>query len=140
MAEERIHTHPLRYYVWLPLVKITDMWMRPRTELLPPDSRWYAFTDDLKWLTLSLGLGLMNLLYVTGALAGFLRHWRSIAWVGLAVIFILLRSLFLGTMENPEARYTLESFPAVIWLASALWAGVGRQQAISSLQMPAQRG
>ena len=132
MATERIHTHPLRYYVWLPLLKITDMWMRPRTELLPPDSRWYAFTDDLKWLTLSLGLGLINLLYVAGGLAGFLRHWRSIAWVGLAVIFILLRSFFLGTMENPEARYTLESFPAVIWLASALWVSCTSSQARES--------
>jgi 4-amino-4-deoxy-L-arabinose transferase-like glycosyltransferase len=131
MAEERIQTRPLRYYAWLPLVRITDMWMRPRTELLPPDSRWYAFTDDLKWLALSLGLGLINLLYVAGAFAGFVRHWRSIAWVGLAVIFILLRSFFLGTMENPEARYTLESFPAVIWLASALWMSVQGSEPVS---------
>jgi len=122
MAVERIGTHPLRYYVWLPIVKITDMWMRPRTELLPPDSRWFEFTDDPQWIVLAVGLGAINLFYVILALLGLFR-WRQIAWVGLPVTFILLRSLFLGTMENPEARYTLESYPALIWIASAVWMG-----------------
>jgi hypothetical protein len=31
----------------------------------------------------------------------------------------VLRSLFLGSLENPEPRYTLECFPAVILAASA---------------------
>jgi hypothetical protein len=122
MAEERIRSHPFRYYVWLPLVKITDMWMRPRTELLPPDSRWFEFTDDPQWILLAVGFGVINLLYVILALLGLMR-WRQIAWVGLPVTFIVLRSLFLGTMENPEARYTLESYPALIWIASAVWIG-----------------
>ena len=122
LAQERIRSHPFRYYVWLPLVKITDMWMRPRTELLPPDSRWYEFTDDPQWMALSVGLGFINLLYVAAGFCGLFR-WRDIALVGLPVTFILLRSLFLGTMENPEARYTLELYPALIWLASAVWMG-----------------
>jgi len=29
--------------------------------------------------------------------------------------------LFLGTLENPEPRYTLECYPAVILLASAMF-------------------
>ena len=44
---------------------------------------------------------------------------RPIRWLGLFILFILLRSLFLGTLENPEPRYTLECYPAVIVLASA---------------------
>src|SRR4029077_17250561 len=67
LTEERIRTHPLRYYVWLPALKIADMWLRPRTELLPPDSRWYDFTDDPQWIVLSVSLGLLNLLYVIAA-------------------------------------------------------------------------
>jgi 4-amino-4-deoxy-L-arabinose transferase-like glycosyltransferase len=123
LAAERIRARPLRYYLWLPALKIVDMWLRPRTELLPPDSRWYEFNDDTRWVVLAVGLGVLNLFYVGAALAGFGFEHRRIAWVGLPVLFIVLRSLFLGTMENPESRYTLECYPAVILLASALWAG-----------------
>jgi hypothetical protein len=96
------------------------MWLRPRTELLPPDSRWYEFEDDTKWLVLAIGLGVLNLFYVLAAIAGFVRG-RPIAWVGLGLSYVVLRSLFLGTMGNPEQRYTLECYPVVILLASALW-------------------
>ena len=123
LAAERISAHPLRYYLWLPALKIIDMWCRPRTELLPPDSRWYEFTDDLKWQVLAISLGVFNLLYLIAAAAGLAFRYRQIAWIGLPVLLIVLRSLFLGTLENPESRYTLECYPAVILLASALWAG-----------------
>jgi 4-amino-4-deoxy-L-arabinose transferase-like glycosyltransferase len=120
LADERIRAHPLRYYVVLPTLKIADMWLRPRTELLPPDSRWYEFDDDTKWLVLAIGLGIVNLLYVLAAVVGLIRGGR-IAWVGLPLAYVALRSLFLGTIENPEARYTLELYPCVILIASALW-------------------
>ena len=124
LAEQRIHTHPVRYYVVLPALKIVDMWLRPRTELLPPDSRWYDFEDDTKWIILAVGLGVVNLAYVIAAAAGLIRG-APIAWVGLPISYIVLRSLFLGSMGNPETRYTLECYPCLILLASALW-GVRR--------------
>jgi hypothetical protein len=120
LADERIRSHPMRYYVVLPALKIADMWLRPRTELLPPDSRWYEFDDDTKWLALAIGLGVVNLLYLTAAIAGLIRG-GPVAWVRLPVSYIVLRSLFLGTMGNPETRYTLECYPCLILLASALW-------------------
>ena len=120
LANERIHASPLRYYVWLPCLRIADMWLRPRTELFPSDPRWWEFNDDRRWLALSLALGAINLAYVLMGVAGF---WRSPAVfaVGLLVVFLLLRSLFLGTLENPEPRYTLEGYPALIVLASAIF-------------------
>jgi hypothetical protein len=36
----------------------------------------------------------------------------------LLVLFVVLRSGFLGTLENPEPRYTLEMYPIVIVLAA----------------------
>jgi 4-amino-4-deoxy-L-arabinose transferase-like glycosyltransferase len=120
LAAERIHAAPLRYYVWLPAARIADMWLRPRTELFPADPRWWEFNDDKRWLAVSIGFGVVNLLYVVMAGAG-LRRSHKFFGIGLFVLFITIRSAFLGTLENPEPRYTLECFPAVIILASALF-------------------
>jgi len=52
--------------------------------------------------------------------AGFVRG-RATFGIGMLLVFVALRSLFLGSLENPEPRYTLECFPAVIIAASALF-------------------
>jgi len=125
LAAQRIHAAPVRYYVWLPVMRIADMWLRPRTEMFPSDPRWWEFNDDHRWLAVSLVFGVINLFYVVMSCAGLLRS-REIFGIGLFVLFLLLRSAFLGTLENPEPRYTLECYPVVIVLASAL---VGRAAA-----------
>jgi Dolichyl-phosphate-mannose-protein mannosyltransferase len=120
LAAARIQVAPLRYYLWLPAVRIADMWLRPRTELLPSDPRWWEFDDDPIWLTVSIVFGLINLAYIGAAAAGLLRS-RTLPGIGLLVLFLLLRSLFLGTLENPETRYTLECYPVVIVAAAAFF-------------------
>jgi 4-amino-4-deoxy-L-arabinose transferase-like glycosyltransferase len=122
LAAARIRTSPLRYYVCLPAMRIADMWLRPRTELLPSDPRWWEFNDEGRWLAVSIVFGLVNLAYVAAAAAGLL-HWRAFSGVGLFLLFLALRSLFLGTLENPEPRYTLECYPVVIVAAAALFIG-----------------
>jgi hypothetical protein len=121
LAAERIQAAPLRYYLWLPALRIVDMWLRPRTELLPSDPRWWEFNDERPWLAVSIALGLINLAYVGAAAAGLLRS-RALFGIGLFILFLLLRSLFLGTIENPEPRYTLECYPLVIVATAALFA------------------
>ena len=120
LAQERIQASPFRYYLWLPGVRIADMWLRPRTELLPPDPRWWEFNDDLRWIVLALGLALVNVLYLGLGLGGVLCA-RPIPWLGVFLWFIIVRSLFLGSLENPEPRYTLECYPVAILLASAVF-------------------
>ena len=120
LAAERIRRAPLKYYLWLPAVRIADMWLRPRTELFPSDPRWWEFNDDRLWLSVSIGFGIINLLYVGMAAAGYLRC-RHLPWIGLLVLFVMLRSVFLGTLENPEPRYTLECYPVIVFFASALF-------------------
>jgi 4-amino-4-deoxy-L-arabinose transferase-like glycosyltransferase len=122
LAAARIRSAPLRYYLLLPAVRIVDMWLRPRAELLPSDPRWWEFDDEVPWLAVSIVFGLLNLAYVGAAAAGLLRS-REFAGSGLFVLFLLLRSLFLGTLENPEPRYTLECYPVAIVLAAALFIG-----------------
>ncbi len=120
LAAARIQAAPLRYYLWLPAVRIADMWLRPRTELLPSDPRWWEFDDDPVWLTVSIVFGVIGLAYVAAAAAGVWRSRDSLG-LGLFVMFVVLRSLFLGTLENPEPRYTLECYPVVIVMAAAFF-------------------
>src|SRR6202140_1199422 len=125
LAAERIRAHPVRYYVVLPLLRVADMWLRPRTEILPPDVRWWEFHDDTKQSVLAVAFGLLNLAYVAAGLLALIlgqaRRPSGIRWAGLLISFLLLGPAFLGTLENPEPRYTLECYPAIIVLASSLF-------------------
>ena len=127
LAQQRIEHSRFRYYVWLPILRIADMWLRPRIELLPPDPRWWLLEDDVKWMALSLGFGVINLGYFVLAVMGLANGARApspakvMSYLSLLILFILLRSVFLGTLENPEPRYTLECFPAIIVCAAALF-------------------
>jgi 4-amino-4-deoxy-L-arabinose transferase-like glycosyltransferase len=120
IASARIHAAPLRYYVWLPTVRIADMWLRPRTELLPSDPRWWEFNDDPWASTLAISMGVINFLYCLAALAGLVRR-RQLPHLALFLTFVMLRSVFLGTLENPEPRYTLECYPIVALFAAILF-------------------
>jgi dolichyl-phosphate-mannose-protein mannosyltransferase len=120
LADQRIRQAPLRFYAWLPLVRIADMWMRPRTETLPSDTRWWEFNDDPVWSALAVALGIVNLVYVGVAVAGLVRVRWSVP-LGLLLTFVLLRSGFLGSLENPEPRYTLEAYFFVIVMGSVLF-------------------
>ncbi len=120
LAATRIHAAPLRYYAWLPLLRIADMWLRPRAELLPSDSRWWQLDDDPSGSAISLSLGVIGLLYIALAIGGILRGGFA-PGIGLLAIFVIFRSIFLGSLENPEPRYVLECYPVVILLGSALF-------------------
>ncbi len=117
LADQRIRQAPLRYYLWLPLLRIADMWLRPRTETFPSDTRWWEFNDDPRWSALAVALGIVGLVYVALAAAGLAKA-RHIPFLGLLLGFVALRSIFLGTLENPEPRYTLECYPVVVILAA----------------------
>jgi 4-amino-4-deoxy-L-arabinose transferase-like glycosyltransferase len=122
LAKARIRRHPMRYYVWLPALRITDMWLRPRTETLPLNSRWWEFADDTQDSVLATIWGAINLLFIGAAVMGAIRGPRP-RFLALMLLFVLLRSAFLGTLENPEPRYTLECYPVVLLLAGAWMSG-----------------
>jgi 4-amino-4-deoxy-L-arabinose transferase-like glycosyltransferase len=126
LARERVNHNPFRYYIWLPFLRIADMWLRPRTEMMPIESRWWEFSEHESESGFALLWAGINLLYVLAALRGWWK-WRKTAasWgarrlgLGGAVLisFVLLRSAFLGSLEGPEPRYVLECFPVVLALA-----------------------
>ncbi len=128
LANERIRQHPLRYYIELPIFRIADMWVRPRTEMLPVTSRWWEYWNDPHDFTVALVWGALNLLFLLAAVMGVVRGPRP-RYLALMLLFVLLRSAFLGSMENPEPRYTLECYPVVFVLGAAWMAGWKRRAA-----------
>jgi hypothetical protein len=136
LARERTARHPLRTYVWLPAARAITMWFTPRIELLPVSGTIFplarAWAEDRIDLSVTLGFFALNLLYVGLAVWGAVRIWRrsSVARpaVALLIVFILLRTAFLTSLETPEPRYVLVCFPAVIALAAQVFWGRGEPQ------------
>lgn len=116
LARERIMHNPFRYYIWLPILRIGDMWLRPRVAMLPIESRWWEFGSHPGESWFALLWAAINLFFLLAAFRGWL-NWKLGLYGGVLVGFIVLRSVFLGTLENPEPRYVLECFPVVLALA-----------------------
>jgi len=121
LAIQRVEHNPLRYDIWLPVLRMTDMWLRPRTEFLNVETRWWEFSQHPgeSWFAL-LWAGL-NMFYVVAALIGWMRNRLGAAGIFL-VAFVIARTVFLSTLENPEPRYVLECFPMVLALAGSAFA------------------
>jgi hypothetical protein len=117
LAVQRIRAHPFHYYVALPLARIADMMLRPRTEEFDLDVFWWPVGDHPAQTAWAIFLGLINLFYVAAAALAFLR--RRVPWPWMLGGYIVLRCLLLGTMENSEPRYSLECFPIFIVAAAA---------------------
>jgi hypothetical protein len=115
LARERAHSHPFRFYVGLPLLRLADMWLRPRVETFNVALRWWQYDRHPAETRLALYYGALNLAYLVAAFAGALRRPRFLAAM---LGFIALRSLLLVTLEAPEARYTLECFPVLFVMAA----------------------
>jgi hypothetical protein len=148
LAASRVRAHPVRDYLVLPVLRVADMWMRPRTEILPVDPRWWEFNDDVKHSITAVAFGVLNLAYVGAALLAMVRSTSramsrqpglhrigqdfgqdlGLRHSGLLIGFVLLRSALLLTLENPEPRYTLECYPAVIVCAAAYIAQATERQ------------
>jgi 4-amino-4-deoxy-L-arabinose transferase-like glycosyltransferase len=120
LAHERIHDHPLRYYVGLPLLRLVDMWLRPRVEFFNIDLRWWNYAAEGPDTILAYALGAINLGYLVLAAWGALRN-PPLVWA--VVAFTILRCALLLTIEAPETRYTLEWYPMLILFAAIALAG-----------------
>jgi len=121
LAIERVEHNPLRYDIWLPVLRMTDMWLRPRTELLNVETRWWEFSQHPGESWFALRLAGLNMFYVVAALIGWMRNRLGAAGIFL-VAFVIARTVFLSTLENPEPRYVLECFPMVLALAGSAFA------------------
>jgi 4-amino-4-deoxy-L-arabinose transferase-like glycosyltransferase len=116
LAAERIAAHPWRYWVGLPLARLADMWLRPRTAQLWIELRWWQYSRHHAETIFSWVYAGVNLLYLLLALWGLRQR---VPLRGVMLAYILLRCALLLTIEAPEDRYTLECFPMIFILAGA---------------------
>lgn len=125
LARDRIHVHPVRYYLVLPVARLGNMLFRPRTELLGTPLDWWRFHEHRGKTAFALTYAALNLAYFVAGGLGLYRWTRGsptdsapLAWSMLA--FVVLRCALLLTLDNSEPRYTLEFFPILIVGIAAL--------------------
>ncbi len=117
LAAERVQAHPIRYYVWLPILRIGDQVFRPRTDEFSLEPNWWAWSTRPGQTTAAILLGLLNLAFVAAAAWGFLCRRVPFAWMLGA--YLLFRFALLATLEAPEPRYSIQCFPIFILAAAA---------------------
>ena len=113
LARQRIAAQPLRYYLWLPLGRLADMWLRPRVDIMNVDLDWWAYARHRAETYLGWAYAGLNALYLLLGLAGLWlrpRFWQTL------LAYMLLRSALLLTVTAPETRYTVECFPMLFVL------------------------
>jgi hypothetical protein len=137
LARERTERHPLRTYLWIPLRRAVRIWFTPRIELVPVSGHVfplrYQREEDPVDQEMTILFFLINVLYVALALWGAAKLWRcrpARAAVAVLLLYVVVRTAFLTTLETPEPRYVLECFPIVIALAAQ--AAVDRWQLAES--------
>lgn len=129
LASERTTRHPLRTYLWLPAARAVTIWFTPRIELLPVSGHVFPLAqmreDDPVDQEVTSLFFVLNLFYVGLGVWGGVWLWRSnpAARVAVAflVLFIVIRTAFLTTLETPEPRYVLVCFPALIALGAQIF-------------------
>ena len=113
LARERFRVHRFKRRVLLPVMRMLDMWLRPRIENLPIDLDWWVYSHhhaetQFSWFYVGL-----NALYLLVGIVGLCLRPRLWPWM---LAYMMLRSMLLMTVEAPEARYTLECFPMLFVL------------------------
>src|SRR5579863_1246195 len=129
VARERTARHPLRTYVWLPIARAAVMWFTPRIELIPVSGTVFplvqSWQDDKVDQSVTVGFFLLNIAYVALAIVGAVRLWRNSTAVrpalAMMILYVVLRTAFLTTIETPEPRYVLVCFPIVLALAAQVF-------------------
>jgi hypothetical protein len=85
--------------------------------MLPVDPHWWRYWDDPWDFGRAAILVVVNLFYVVGAVIAIAT--KKVRWLGLLLLFFAIRTAFLAWMPNPEPRYVLECYPALLAIAGA---------------------
>lgn len=131
LAAQRIAAHPVRYYIWLPILRVADMWLRPRTATFNLDVFWWLWRIHPWQSIAAIALGILNLAYLSAAIAGAVT--RRAPYLVLFGSYVVMRCVLLTAMANPEPRYTIEAYPIIVLCAGAFLAGPRKKGTAYSL-------
>ncbi len=131
IARERVRRHRLRIFVWIPVARAVAIWFTPRIELLPLSGNVFPlaemYDEDPVDQGFTILFFLLNMVYVGLGAWGARKLWHASPAirpvVAFLVLYMLLRTAFLTTLETPEPRYVLECFAGLIALGAAALAG-----------------
>ena len=134
IAAVLIQAHPVRYHVGLPIARVLDMTLRPRTETMSVPYEWWQWRQHPAQTAFAAAYAALNLVFFAVAFTGY-AAWRRRAWrspgpphsayrelATAMVASIVLRWALLLFIVNAEPRYTLEFFPIFFVWIGALFA------------------
>jgi hypothetical protein len=145
LGEERARAHPILACCALPVARLLDMLLRPRTEMLPAALEWWRWSQHRAQTAFAVAYAALNFGYIAAGLCG-LYVWRRRGWAAIdatgfrelafaMAASLILRSALLLTLDNSEPRYTLEFFPVLLAWAGALFAtSPGRAEMRSAVE------
>lgn len=115
LANEKIKSSPLRFFVWLPLYRSASLWLTG-----------FSTSHTTPYMLL---LRILSVLPIhLGALLAFAIWTRGRELANLLILVVVVRTLYLAFHYAPETRYIVEAYPAVIAAsavtAAALWSSV----------------
>jgi len=138
IARERTRRSPLRTYVRVPFERALTIWFTPRTELLPIDGKFFPvreqWQDSHADVLVTGTFAVLAYLYVALACGGIWLAWRAgnatgaarsslgaNFWaIGLLLVYFVVRTAFLTTVEACEPRYVVSCYPGVLALVALL--------------------
>lgn len=140
LAEERVAADPVRYYLTLPVARVLNMLLRPRTELMGNGLEWWKYGVYRGQTVFAVFYAGLDLAYFVIAGFGLWRVRRcadAVVWSMAG--YVALRCALLLTLDNSEPRYTLEFFPILcVWGAALLrsqeYVGRAEEEARSNVE------
>jgi hypothetical protein len=146
IARERTRRHPLRTYLRVPFERALTIWFTPRTELLPIDGKFWPvreqWEDSHADVLVTGGFAVLGYLYAALAIGGVWLAWRTrresgatgtpaganLWGIALLLVYFLVRTAFLTTVEAPEPRYVVSCYPGVLALIALLGIRKGKHK------------
>ena len=134
LARERAARAPWRYYVVLPLRRAVGLWFVPHAQYYDFEGSLFPMSLPKPEAGARFWLPVFFALVCAYTALGLAGGWRlaktppparADAWryLGLVVLIILPRWVYLSTLENTEPRYMVEVFPFLAVLGGLALAG-----------------